>query len=193
MKPFYVAVEGITDEAVAKRIIRHLGFQYALVINAGGKSALRKKISSYNEAARHFPWFVITDLDSPSRCPVEYAREWLPNPNSRMVFRVAVPELEAWLLASRQALAKYMQLSLNLIPERPELLTNPKLELINLAAKSRSKSIREDLRRPDGRIGPGYSARIIEFAMRYWDIEEAMQHSESLKRCVKALSRISKI
>lgn len=192
MKTFYAAVEGITDEAVVKGIIRHLGFEWELVVkSSGGKPELRKNISSYNQAAKHFPWFVLTDLDSPDRCPVEFIKQWLPDPHPQMVFRVAVPEIEAWLLASRQALAKYMQISVNSIPDRPESIPNPKQVLINLAARSRSRSIREDMRRPDGRIGPAYTARIIEFAQRHWDIEEAMQLSESLRRCVQALRRFS--
>lgn len=76
---FYVAVEGKTDVAVAKRIIRHLGFRVKLVIDAGRKTNLRKSISAYNKAANHVPWFVLTDLDSLDLCPVEYAKEWLPD------------------------------------------------------------------------------------------------------------------
>lgn len=195
MKPFYVAVEGITDEAVAQRIMSHIGYNQDSLfpVPKGGKPELKKSIRAYNEAAKIYPWFVLTDLDSPDRCPVEYAREWLPAPNPQMVFRVAVPEIEAWLLASRTALAKYMQLSVDLIPNEPETLTNPKLELVNLAARSRSRIIRQDMRRPDGRIGPAYTTRIIEFALRHWDIEEAMQHAESLRRCIHALRRVAKI
>lgn len=192
MMPFYVAVEGITDKAVARRIIRHLGIKCELVmIETGGKTRLKKNIFAYNEAAKHFPWFVLTDLDSPDRCPVEYAKEWLPAPNPQMIFRVAVPQMEAWLLASRHAMAKYLQLSESLIPHQPESLDNPKQELIKLAARSKSRSIREDMSRPDGRIGPAYSFRIIEFAEKYWDIDEAWRHSESLRRCIRALERLT--
>jgi|HigsolmetaGSP11D_1036233.scaffolds.fasta_scaffold11515_1 hypothetical protein len=193
MHPFYVAVEGIADEAVASRILKFLGIQHFPVIKSGGKTQLKKNIRSYNMAANISPWFVLTDLDSPDRCPVEYAREWLANPNPQMVFRIAVPEIETWLLASRNALAHYMNLSVDLIPVEPEKLLKPKQELINLAARSRSRGIREDMRRADGLIGPAYTARVIEFATRDWDINEAMHYANSLRRCVEALRRVSKI
>jgi hypothetical protein len=189
----YAAVEGIADEAIARRIMGYLGVNDVLVINSGGKTKLKKQIHAYNAAARHSPWFVLTDLDSPERCPVDYVREWLPDPNPQMILRFAVPAIEAWLLASRNALAQYLKISIDLVPDRPEQLQNPKLELVSLAGRSRSRSIREDMSRPDGRIGPAYSARVIEFASRYWDIDEAMQHADSLRRCVEALRRGAQI
>jgi hypothetical protein len=194
MTPFYIAVEGDTDEAVAQRIMYYLGYQKDALIPIppkGGKTELKKSIRSYNEAARISPWFVLTDLDSPDRCPVHYAREWLPEPNPNMVFRIAVPQIEAWLLASRTALAKYLQISVDLIPDNPEKLQNPKIAMVNLATRSRSRSIREDISRPNGLIGPAYVKRIGEFVWKYWDIDEAMIHAESLRRCVQALRQFS--
>jgi hypothetical protein len=187
----YAAVEGIIDEAVAKRIMGYLGVRDVLVINAGGKTQLKKQIRAYSAAARHSPWFVLADLDSPERCPIDYVREWLPDPNPQMILRFAVPAIEAWLLASRIALARYMKISVDLITNRPEQLPNPKLELISLAGRSRSRRIREDMKRPDGRIGPAYAARVIEFVSHDWNIEEAMKNADSLRRCVEALRRVA--
>lgn len=111
MKPFCVAVEGITDEAVARRVMEYIGCGTSALINSrGGKTELKRKVVQYNYASKLNPWFILTDLDSPERCPVEYAREWLPNPEPGMCFRIAVPQLESWLIASRSSLAKYLQI-----------------------------------------------------------------------------------
>ena len=49
------AVEGLVDEAVALRLIRHAGAEPGSVYGRSGKAQLRKQISGYNNAARHAP------------------------------------------------------------------------------------------------------------------------------------------
>jgi hypothetical protein len=192
MRRIYVAVEGITDQAVAERLVSLAGGQIeSLIFPKGGKTELRKKILAYNEAAKLHPWFVLTDLDSPERCPVEYAKSWLSNPSNQMCFRVAVSQMESWLLASRRTFARYLSISEALIPLEPEKIKNPKLEIISLANRSRSLKIRQDMVR-NGSIGPLYSHHIIRYIHKYWDIEEARKNSESLDRCIHALNRLLK-
>ncbi len=50
------AVEGIVDEAVARRLIVHVGGSVGSVYGKSGKTDLRKKIKGYNKAAQHAPW-----------------------------------------------------------------------------------------------------------------------------------------
>jgi len=57
------AVEGSVDEAVARRLVRHVGGQPGKVYGKGGKPSVLNNLEGYNNAGRHFPWFVLVDLD----------------------------------------------------------------------------------------------------------------------------------
>jgi hypothetical protein len=93
------AVEGITDEAVVKRLAAHVGAHVGAVYGKNGKPALRQKMNGYNQAARHAPWIVVADLDRDHDCAPRLVAEWLGEPSALMCFRVAVRAVEAWLLA----------------------------------------------------------------------------------------------
>ncbi len=70
---------------------------------------------------------------------------------------------------------------------------NPKLALINIARRSRNASIKEDIvpsQESGASVGPLYSAGLIEFTNNYWRPEIATQHSDSLRRCLNALSTL---
>lgn len=62
------AVEGGVDEAVVKRLVRHVGIELHRVFIAGGKPNLRRRVDGYNGAASHSPWVVLVDLDQDYEC-----------------------------------------------------------------------------------------------------------------------------
>jgi hypothetical protein len=75
-----------------------------------------------------------------------------------------------------------------------DLDPNPKETLINIARTSRNRSIREDLvpRQASGaKVGPLYVPRLIEFAEKLWRPDIAANESESLRRCILALSTLT--
>lgn len=151
---------------------------------------MKKRLNSCNHAARLFPWFVLTDLNGLSRCPVELMNDWLPEKESGMCFRIAVCQMESWLNASRESLSRYLQISLDIIPLNPETIEYPKNKLVQLASRSRSREIVRDMVRDNNKVGIAYPSRIIEFTSKYWDIDEARRHSDSLDRCIIALERV---
>jgi hypothetical protein len=112
-----------------------------------------------------------------------------------MSFRVAVRSLEAWLLADREEMSRFLDVSLSLLPLEPETLPHPKQALVELAKRSKKREIREDMvpvPGPGARVvGRGYSGRIIEFASERWSPQRAAKHSDSLHRCLQALGRWS--
>ena len=121
--------------------------------------------------------------------------EYLPDPAPLMCFRVAVREIESWLLADRDNLATFLSVPESEFPPNPETLDDPKRGMIELAKKSRNRAIREDmLPRPgSGRaIGPAYPSRLIEFATRHWKPEVATNRCESLRRCWQRLTELVK-
>jgi len=192
--PVSAAVEGIVDECVLRRLMEAAGVPAGPIHVAGGKARLREKINGYNRAAAHAPWIVLVDLDRAIDCAPALCTEWLPSPGAFMSFRVAVREVESWLLADRDALAHFLGVSAASVPRAPDDLDDPQQTLINLARRSRSRDIREDMvpRPGSGRSeGPAYASRMIEFASGPWRPSVAKQTSDSLLRCCQALERVS--
>ena len=80
------------------------------------------------------------------------------------------------------------------VSPNPDLDPQPKRTLINLARTSRRKAIREDMVPRQGSsltVGPHYADQLIEFTKNYWQPDEALKRSESLQRCVYALSSLT--
>ena len=181
------AAEGPTDEAVLKRLLAEVGAVPGAVYGKNGKQRLKRDLRGYNHAARYAPWFVLVDLDQDAQCPSALREEWLPDPAPRMCFRVAVREVEAWLLADRERISAFLGVGTVKVPRDPETLEDPKRTLVDLARQSRRRDIREDMvpRPGSGRsVGPAYTSRMIEFAADAgrWRPEVAAENSRSLGR-----------
>lgn len=190
------AVEGVVDEAVVKRLIVEAGGEIGPIYGKRGKSLLRQRINGYNNAARHQPWIVLVDLNREADCPPPLKAVWLPNPEPFMCFRIAVREIEAWMLADRERFASFFRVRLPDIPAAPEFLDDPKNVVIELSRRSRSRDIRLDMvpRPGSGRkIGPAYVSRFIEFVsdpQRGWRPDHAAQSSDSLRRCLARIREL---
>jgi hypothetical protein len=187
------AVEGVVDEAVVRRLIVYTGGEAGTVYGRNGKTDLRRKINGYNNAANHAPWVVLVDLNSDAECAPVLREDWLPMPAPRLCFRVAVRQVEAWLMADAERLAAYLGVARGLIPARPEMLVNAKAEMVELARRSRRRAIREDMvpRAGSGRsVGPAYTSRMVEYAEKYWRPEAAARCSDSLRRAIDCLRRL---
>jgi hypothetical protein len=190
------AVEGVVDEAVVKRLIVEAGGEIGPIYGKRGKSLLRQRVNGYNKAARHHPWIVLVDLNREADCPPPLKEIWLPNPGPFMCFRIAVREIESWLLADRERFATFFRVRLSDVPAEPELLDNPKEAVVELSRKSRNRDIRLDMvpRPGSGRkIGPAYVSRLIEFVynpQRGWRPERAARSSDSLSRCLTRIREL---
>ena len=187
------AVEGMVDEAVVRKLITNAGGQPGAVYGKNGKTALRQKINGYNNAARHAPWVVLVDLDREAECAPPLREAWLPEPAPDLCFRVAVREIEAWLMADPETLAGFLGVARNRIPSRPEDSDQPKAAMVNLARRSRRRAVREDMvpRAESGRpVGPAYTSRLIEYVEGRWRPEVAAGHSESLRRAITCLEQL---
>jgi hypothetical protein len=186
------AVEGLVDEAVIRRLIVEAGGYPGTVYGKRGKSFLRQSIQGYNIAARHSPWVVLVDLDHDAGCAPLFCKEWVPYPAPHLCFRVAVREVEAWLMADPESLASLLKVARGRIPSDPERLLEPKTEMVNLARHSRRRDIREDMvpREQSGRtVGPAYTSRLVEYVQTSWRSEVASEHAESLRRAIEQLKR----
>jgi len=192
--PVTIVVEGTGDVPVARKILAVAGLEAGEQHVRNGKAALDVRILAYNKAARFGPWLVLRDLDSDAPCPGALVSTLVPAPARLMRLRVAVREAEAWLLADRERIAEFLRISVKAVPEHPESLNAPKAALVNLARKSHSRKLREDMVPAPGRtvkVGPLYVARLTEFADEYWRPEVAAAASRSLSRTLESLRRLA--
>ncbi len=194
MMPVNILVEGITDEPVAKRLLKYVGLEVGTVYGRTGKAKVLERVPIYNQAASFAPWFVLVDLDIDAQCPSEAVALWLPNPTSGMRFRIAVRAVEAWLMADRESMANFLSVSVSSIPHQIDSMSNPKQALINIAQHSHNKHIREEIvPRPGSgaKVGPLYVARLADFTENHWQPSEGEKHSRILQRCIRALSTLT--
>jgi hypothetical protein len=186
------AVEGDLDEAVVSRLFLHAGAVLGRVHGGKGRGKLEQRLQGYNHAAQNDRWFVLVDLDR-DECAAALRREWLPDPNRLMCFRIAVRAVESWLLADREAIASFLGLEISRIPSFPESEPNPKRTLVNLARDSRSSWIRKALvprASSQADVGPAYSSMMKEYVRDYWRPGTAAECSDSLRRCLARLREL---
>ena len=190
------AVEGLTDEALVRRICSYCGITIQNVYSQGGKANLDRKLPGYNNSARTRWWLILRDLDHDAVCAAQLLTQLLPSPARYMNFRIAVRELESWLMADTETIAMFLSISPKLIPRNPEDLDDPKRTLINLARRSRRRNIREDMvpRLNSGSDeGPAYASRIQEYTSKCWRPDVASVSCDSLKRCLNRLLNLNPI
>lgn len=187
------AVEGLVDEAVVRKLIGCAGGTPGPVYGKNGKQLLHDKINGYNNAARHSPWVVLVDLNGDADCAPPLRQVWLPDPAPLLCFRIAVRQVEAWLMGDVETLAWYLSVARPRIANQPEEIRNPKAEMVNVARRSRSRAIRSDMvpRQGSGRsVGPAYTSRLIEYVESYWRPGVAGRRVGSLRRamnCIRGL------
>jgi len=199
MKPISVslAVEGVLDETVLHRLLSESGkpFEINACYGRRGKDYLRQNVTRFNEAAVHKPFLVLTDLDEEDCAPSLVGR-WLPRGrHANLILRIAVREVESWLLADVERFADFLGVRRERMPQWPDITPNPKELVVNLARSSRKRDIREDLVPVIGgtsRVGKNYVGQLMRFVTTIWKVDAlAQQRSPSLRRALLALQRFS--
>jgi hypothetical protein len=187
------AVEDELSEAVLRRTLAVVRPDLAIwsVLSHRGSGYLRNRSRELNRTAAKVPVLVLTDLDDPAQCPPGLIADWLPiQRNPGLLIRVAVMEIESWVLAHRTATAPFLGVAERLIPIDTDGIPNPKEFLVGLARRSRLGSIRSDLVPRKGstaHVGPAYNATLSQFVAAEWDPRAASKHSESLARTIDRL------
>ena len=169
-------------------------FSELRAIPCHGSGKIKKQIKEYNYAAQYGYFFVITDLDDGYECAPLLISDWLPGQHTdQLLFRVAVHEIESWLLADRENFASFFSISQHLVPLQPDNEMDPKRIVISLAKRSKKREIREAIVPIDdyASIGPGYNTQFQNFIQNIWDIDSARKNSPSLDKAIKSLERIA--
>jgi len=194
--PVHLAVEDELSETVLRAILDQSGRVYSVgtCFRRRGSGYLRKRIGGFNSAAKHTPFVLLTDLDD-AECAPKLVEEWLTRgKHHNLIFRVAIREVEAWVLAHRSAFASFLGISQEKVPETPDELANPKMELIGLAGRSRRTALRKAIvPRPGSKKGPDYNATLSAFIESDWNMNEAAKRSPSLRRACEAIASFEPI
>jgi hypothetical protein len=192
--PVYVdvVVEGEPDEALAEKVLRYAGFEPLPAHGKCGRGYIDSNIARFNHAADRTPWFVLRDWDADdqSRCAAELVRRLLPEPARKMRFRIAVRSVESWLMADRVAMARFLEVEPNAIPEVPDTIPKPKSFLVKLAGRSKNTIVRKDMVPESGassKVGKRYNLLLTRFALEKWGPGRAAHYSPSLRKCIAAL------
>jgi hypothetical protein len=194
MKPifFYVGYEDELSLALIQKIFSQLENNYLIGAKFPGRGAgyLKKNIKSFNELSKGFPFFLLTDLDNDECAPAKI-RDWIKVPlNPNFLFRIAVRESESWVLADRHSFSKFLNISINRIPLKTDMIDDPKRFLIKMVRSSRKNNLKNDIvpaKNSTASIGRNYNEPLVHFVRDEWDVYEAVKHSESLKRTVARL------
>jgi hypothetical protein len=199
VKPLEIAlvVEDVLSLVLMEKVLAQTERRYSVLrpLVERGVGNIRKSVTKYVNASRALPHVVLTDLDQ-IRCAPLLRQQWgVTDLPKSMLFRVAVRESEAWVLADRAGFADFAGIPVNKVPAAPEILADPKQELVNLVRRSRNKRLAAELVPAQGSavsIGPLYNERLSQFVRETWSMEAAMANSPSLARTVSRLQSFMK-
>jgi hypothetical protein len=182
-----IVVEDYLSEIVLRKIIRQHG-QRITVGGCFGKKGfpfIQSNLAVFNRASELTPHLILTDLDD-RKCAPALIRAWFPFiKNKNLIFRIAVKEVEAWLIADRKSFSKYMGVGERVIPVKVEVIGDPKKFIIDTARRSPKMKLRDSIVPRDGAaVGPDYNSVMALFANKHWNIDAAIKNSNSLKRAV---------
>lgn len=187
--PLNIIVEDVVSKAVMSRLLAYLRFSGCADYRVTqGNVRIRANIPKYKGASRVAPHIILTDLDR-YPCSTALLEEWhvgaLP---PDMILRIAVREVESWLMSDRQGIASFLHVAFEKVPAAPESVDFPKQALFSVIRKSRRKRLVEEMVPQAGaHIGPLYNDHLCNFTLNYWNIETAAENAPSLSR---SLSRI---
>lgn len=188
-----LAVEDVLSELVVKKILSVVrpDLTVAVTLKKSGKGYLQERARDLNRTAASQKVFILADLDNPNICPADLIAEWLHGPQERhLLFRLAIMEIESWILGDHEGIAAFLSIPKNKIPANTDGILQPKEQLIALARNSRSRKIKEDLLPRQGgtaSVGPGYNSTVGTFVSDAWNPIRAANRSVSLNRTINRL------
>jgi hypothetical protein len=187
-----LVVEDELSLHVMRKVMDFSGRGYTVLrpLVARGVDNIRTSIVKYRNASSTLAHVVLIDLDN-APCPPVLRHQWgLATLPDAMLFRIAVREVEAWILADRAGFARFAGILQSKVSQSPETLPDPKQTLINLVRKSRNRRLASELVPEQGTSmskGPLYNERLGEFVREQWDVSVAVQAAPSLERTVSRL------
>jgi len=190
--PINLVYEDELSGAVLSHLLSLTGrYTIGTPYRSGGFGWIKNRINGLNRAAQGMAWLVLTDLDR-RECVPALIEEWFDGPlHSNMIFRVAVQEVEAWILGSREEFAGFAGISIDHIPQDVDSISDPKELLMDLIRRCRRRELKNDILPKAGstaKVGPDYNGQLVHFVDNYWDPLKAQINSNSLERAIRVLN-----
>ena len=195
-----IAVEDELSAYVAERLIG--GYvpraEITRVMVLEGVNNIKGRMRDLVQIARFQDMvLVLADMDNPRGCPPGLLNELCGGLTiaSNMIIRIAMLEVEAWILADREGAAQWLGIAANIVPRNPESLADPKRTLVQLARRSRNRGLREAIAplRVLGthRTGPNYNEAVGEFVVQHWNPDVARRNAPSLDRAITRIAELA--
>jgi hypothetical protein len=194
----YLATEDMLSETVGKKLVNeHFGSVDIIPLRKAGFGYLKGKVGSFIQLARKNLVIVLTDLDA-GACAATLIEKWFGKGTQLpdgLIFRVAVREIESWVMSDHKAFADFLDIDARRLARDPDGLVDPKRELLRLA-RGAPRELRGDLlplRGAPTSQGLGYNARLSNFVATAWDSSRARTVSGSLNRACSRLAEARKL
>ncbi len=191
-----VAEDQLTQAVLHKCISEALPtYSVARTEVKGGRGNVQRELGAYAALAHVMPVLIGIDLDGDDCAPTLLGNWGRLPPQEGLLLRVAVREVESWVLADQRRVASFVGAAPNEVPKRPDDLSDPKRSLLELVRTHGGSDLKADLvpRNYDAsypRIGPAYNLRMCAFVAKKWRPHVAREKSESLERAMVALEQL---
>jgi len=198
----YSYVEDVLSKAVVCKIVayvnslliaKELSFRPGFPSVTGGNGRLRSIAQRFIPSAKAgLCVIIVTDLDTVPT-PNELGKVWfnincLSELPHAFIFRIAIREIESWIMADRVGFSTYMSFSMSNLPVQVDDIADPKGYLLNLIQRKCNKKWQKDmLPLKSQHIGLEYNPRLVRFIEESWNVENAMKSSESLFRSINRI------
>lgn len=187
-----IVCEGVTDEPVLRRLVESEGLGVAVVHRTKGQGLLDARLQKYAAAARFSLWFVVRDLDR-HPCAKQLRQSLIADSPPGLSFRIAVREVEAWLLADVDAFTDFFRTSPSCLRQDPETIPDPKQALLRSLIQSKNPKVRSRYVQQVATslsFGPEYWSGLEEFVVKAWCPRRAARRAPSLERAISDLRRL---
>jgi hypothetical protein len=175
-----------------QRLLTDHGVQVDSAYVLRGKDNIDARLPGMKNAAKASRWLVLRDLNGDASCAPELVSQLVVNAPARFRLQIAVRKLESWLLADSEGIGAMLGVLPRLVPTSPDSLDDPRKALLALARRSRKGRVHRDfLPAPSARVGPGYTGRLIEFALRDWNPDKARRRSPSLSSLIDYILQLT--
>lgn len=204
----YVVGEDDATRAIIYRVIEYCqlkNIEIAGELPARG-GQIKQQMNKFNTLSNAFPVILLTDLDN-AYCAPSLIQSWnIENKSDKFILNIAVDEAEAWLMADRENFSKYFQVSIDTIPSSHQTKMmgrtwNTEMDFPckssffltrNIIPNSQSEVIKKQMLPEQGAVkGKEYNVAMTPFIKQYWNVENAMKNSDSLKRMVERLKSLA--
>jgi hypothetical protein len=202
----YIVGEDDATRGIIKRVLKFCSDDFEIISELPARgSQIKEKILNFNNLANAFPVVLLMDLDEKDCAPIVIQSFFKITPkNNNFIISIAIDEAEAWLMADRENFSNYFRVPIEKIP-LPKKIKNkkeyyPEMDfpykssyyMVNqIIPFSRIKEFKDQMIPQNGaKKGKEYNSALNPFISKHWDINNAIQNSDSLFRMVNRVKKL---